>query len=83
MPQRRRSRPVASPAQRRPHQPPVRNAIKLIRRIVATLEGSIWIRRLPPSNQCGIVKARQILQEQADLLAATALREAVRSASAS
>jgi len=71
MPRRRRAmQATANPTARaKPHHPPVRNAVKVMRRIVLTLERSIWIRRLPPQNQCAIVKARQILQEQADMLA--------------
>jgi len=69
-PQRRAMRTKAnSTARAKPRHPPVRNAIKVMRRVVLILEGSIWIRRLPPQNQCAIAKARQILQEQADLLA--------------
>jgi hypothetical protein len=32
----------------KPDRPPLRNAIKVIRRVVVTLESSVWIRRLRP-----------------------------------
>jgi hypothetical protein len=67
---RRRKRPPASSrAQAKPDQPPMRNAIKILRRMVVILNSSRWIRRLPESHRGEIAKARRILQHQADLLA--------------
>jgi hypothetical protein len=59
---------LAKPAPK-PDRPPLRNAIKIIRRVATTLECSTWIRRLPASNRCAIAEACHLLQQQADLLA--------------
>ena len=48
----------------------MRNAFKILQRMVDVLATSIWIARLPVSQQCQITRARQILQEQADVLLA-------------
>lgn len=61
--------PPSAPGRAKPDQPPTRNAVKILRRVAALLESSIWIRRLPSPHHCEIVKARHILQQQADLLA--------------
>jgi len=67
---RRRKRPPApSKAQARLDQPPMRNAIKILHRMVVILDSSRWIRRLPELHKGEIAKARCILQHQADLLA--------------
>jgi len=47
-----------------PSKPPLRNAAKTLRRIVVTLDTSIWIARLPLPRQRAIAKARRILMEQ-------------------
>jgi len=66
---RRRKRPPASSdAKTKTDQPPMRNAIKILRRMVVILDSSCWIRRLPELHKHEIVKARRILQHQADLL---------------
>jgi hypothetical protein len=49
----------------KPDRPPLRNAIKVIRRAVVTLESSVWIRRLSPSHQRAIAEALIVLQQQA------------------
>jgi hypothetical protein len=65
----RRSRraPASSKARAiaKPDRPPLRNAIKVIRRVVVTLESSVWIRRLAPSHQRAIAEALTVLQQQA------------------
>jgi hypothetical protein len=48
-----------------PDRPLLRNVIKVIRRVVVTLESSVWIRRLPPSHQRAIAEALTVLQQQA------------------
>ncbi len=66
---RRTRKPPQSAAETaKPDHPPTRNAIKILRRMAATLESSVWIRRLPDSRRCEIARARHILREQADLL---------------
>jgi hypothetical protein len=75
MPRRRKRPPDASEARAKPDQPPLRNAMKIIRRAAMTLESSVWIRRLPLSNQRAIASARHILQQQADLLEGQVSRE--------
>jgi hypothetical protein len=50
------------------NQPPTRNAVKLLRRMAAVLQSSVWIRRLPLPHHREIAKAGRILQRQADLL---------------
>jgi len=45
-------------------KPPFRNAAKTLQRVVANLDASIWIVRLPLSQQRAIAKARRILIEQ-------------------
>ncbi len=64
-----RKPPPSATGKAMPNHPPTRNAIRMLLRIVVTLESSIWIRRLPSPYHCEIVKARHILQQQADLLA--------------
>lgn len=66
---RRKLPPVSSRAKAKLDQPPTRNAIKILRRMVIILDSSRWIRRLPELHKCEIAKARCILQHQADLLA--------------
>ena len=66
---RRAPRPaISAAAKARREHPPTRNAIKLLRRVAAIFESSIWIRRLPAPSRCEIAKAHHILQRQADLL---------------
>jgi len=65
--QRGKRRPSGSGSAKTDH-PPTRNAVKILRRVAALLESSVWIRRLPPPHHCEIAKARHILQQQADLL---------------
>ena len=67
-----RSPTASSSAGAKPDQPPLRNAVKLLRRMAATLESSIWIRRLPESCRCEIAAARHMLERQADLLQSSA-----------
>jgi len=64
---RNRRAPASSKARAiaKPDRPPLRNAIKMIRRVVVTLESSVWIRRLPPSHQRAIAEALTVLQQQA------------------
>lgn len=59
----------------KPDRPPLRNAIKIIRRVVVTLESSVWIRRLPQSNQRAITEALSVLQRQAASLVEQESRE--------
>ena len=75
---RRRPRAPASLNARavaKPDRPPLRNAIKAIRRAVATLESSVWIRRLPSSNRRAIAGALAVLQRQAASLVEQESRE--------
>jgi len=66
---RRTRKPPPSAARKaKPDRPPLRNAIKILRRMAATIETSVWIRRLPDARRCEIARARHILQEQANLL---------------
>jgi hypothetical protein len=65
-------RPRTTCSSAKPNQPPTRNAIKLLRRMACDLEASIWIRRLPMPQRRQIVKACRLLQQQADLLQASA-----------
>ena len=64
-----RRSPAANGAPPKAGHPPMRNAIKILRRTAALLESSVWIRRLPASHHCEIAKARHMLQQQADSLA--------------
>jgi|SRR5215813_3116519 len=64
-------RRTAATRKSRPRQPPMRNAANIIQRTVDILATSIWIARLPISQQCKIAKAREILQNQADALMET------------
>jgi hypothetical protein len=64
----RRPTNLATTNARREH-PPTRNAVKLLRRMTALLDSSIWIKRLPAPRRRAIGKARHILDRQADLLA--------------
>jgi hypothetical protein len=70
----RRSRRAPASLQARaiakPERPPLRNAIKIIRRVVAMLESSVWIRRLPQSHRRAIAEALTVLQQQAATLVA-------------
>lgn len=59
----------------KPDRPPLRNAIKIIRRVVVTLESSVWIRRLPQSNQRAIAEALTVLHQQAASLVEQESRE--------
>ena len=59
----------------KPDRPPLRNAIKTIHRVVVTLERSVWIRRLPQSNQRAIAEALTVLQQQAASLVEQESRE--------
>lgn len=63
-----RPTPASSTAIAKPDRPPLRNAIKIIRRVVVTLESSVWIRRLPLSHQRTIAEALTVLQQQAAAL---------------
>lgn len=75
---RRRRRAPASLKARavaKPDRPPLRNAIKIIRRVVVTLESSVWIRRLPQSNQRAIAEALTVLHQQAASLVEQESRE--------
>jgi hypothetical protein len=69
--------PVSSKASviAKPDRPPLRNAIKIIRRVVVTLESSVWIRRLPQSHQRAIAEALNVLQRQAAALVEQESRE--------
>lgn len=75
----RRSRraPASLPATAttKPDRPPLRNAIKIIRRVVMTLESSVWIRRLPQSHRRAIGEALTVLQQQAATLVEQESRE--------
>ena len=75
----RRSRraPASLPATAiaKPDRPPLRNAIKIIRRVVVTLESSVWIRRLPQSHRRAIAEALTVLQQQAATLVEQESRE--------
>ena len=62
----------------KPDRPPLRNAINVIRRVVVTLESSVWIRRLPPSHQRAIAEALIVLQQQAASLGEQESRAAQR-----
>jgi len=61
--------PTAKDVPAKAGRPPMRNAIKMLRRMADLLEASVWIRRLPASHHCEIAKARHILQQEADRLA--------------
>jgi len=75
----RRSRRAPASLQARaiakPKRPPLRNAIKIIRRVVVTLESSVWIRRLPQSHRRAIAEALTALQQQAATLVEQEARE--------
>ena len=72
-----RRAPVSSKASviAKPDRPPLRNAIKIIRRVVVTLESSVWIRRLPQSHRRAIAGALTVLQRQAAALVEQESRE--------
>lgn len=59
----------------KPERPPLRNAIKIIRQVVVTLESSVWIRRLPQSHRRAIAEALTVLQQQAASLVEQEARE--------
>jgi hypothetical protein len=73
---RQRKRRTASPKATTapPQQPPMRNAMKTLQRIIVVLETSTWIARLPHSQLSAIAKAREILREQENSLRGEILR---------